>query len=223
MPSSLNPEPVPEHSDAPAAAPGTTVVPIDGGMDQLSDLPPAAHGIILLFALVLVIAGWRLAVLGVMVVTALVCGAVTWQFLHPLLGDIGGSAAGLGAAVFGFFLGRWVHRLGGALYGVVLLGLLGFALGALLGEMVLALGFAAVFGLAGLILGWRWARHLDAVGTALYGGVFIGLSLFGLGEPLIERIIALMLSVIGGISAAVIGIFVQLRDIARQRGRTSTA
>jgi len=184
-------------------------------LQQLAEGPWIGAAIFVVASLVLLLWGWRLAVFAVMLATAAGLAALAWM-TQPLIGDTVAIVLAVIAALFGLWLGRYVHRAGGAIYGAAFLGALGFVLGSLSGYPTAALGIGVLAAVVGLVLGWRLARHLDAIGSALLGAQFLGVGLYGLLGARMEAV-APWVAFGAGLLAFLLGTAYQFRDIGRRR------
>lgn len=189
---------------------------IDAMVDSAQGAPWWVGGLLIALSLVPLLFGWRLAIIGSMLVFAVVAGTVAWEVAIRHVAEGPAAIAVAVAAVVGFVAGYPLYKLGGAVLGALALGCLAALPGLMLEVPIAALVGGAVGALAGLVVGWRYIHHLDAVYTSLTGGY-----LFAVGAVIVAAHFGApwlpAIGVGGFVLATVLGIKHQFDVIGPQR------
>ncbi|MFW5751236.1 MAG: hypothetical protein ACOCZK_06265 [Planctomycetota bacterium] len=180
---------------------------------QLAELEWPAGAFLMGAALLPLFFGWRLVVLAFMIGTGIGLGLVAMVVAGRFIGETPGYIAGGVALVVGLFLGRTLHRLSRALSVAALLALLAALPGLASDSMLVTLGVSAAAAVLGFILGWVFARQVEAFATALAGGQFFAAGTYVVARSQLEHQPALIASLIAGGLLFIAGLRFQLRDL----------
>jgi hypothetical protein len=176
-------------------------------------LPPYAGLIVAAVSLIPLLWGWRILQAFMMAFFGVCFAAVGLAIGLTRWGPVVGVVLGALAAVGGAFLGKYALKLNRALLVAVLCGFIAAIPGALLQSTLLALTTGVAGAAAGLWLGWKYSRYVDAVETTL-----LGAGLTSAGSVIVVRdfdpILIWMTAAAAYIAAIALGISVQFRAVS---------
>ncbi len=180
---------------------------------QLAELEWPAGAFLMGAALLPLFFGWRLVVLAFMIGTGIGLGLVAMVVAGRFIGETPGYIAGGVALVVGLFLGRTLHRLSRALSVAALLALLAALPGLASDSMLITVGAGAGAAVLGFILGWVFARQVEALATALAGAQFFAAGTYIVARSQLDHQGALIAALITGGVLFIAGLRFQLRDL----------
>ncbi len=201
--------------DDTTAATADAVEPVflPGLHDHLASLDWSAGLALVVTSMLLLFFGWRLVVLTFTIGTGVTLGLLTLTVVGRLAGA---SMAWISAAValfLGLIIGRWLHRMSRAIATALLLGLLAALPGVAAEEMLIGVAVGVVAALIGFVLGWVYARHVEAIATTIAGGQILATGLYVIIAPHVAHGTSTAIAVLGGAAAAVMGLRVQFSDL----------